>query len=254
MTHALPYVVLGRGRWARRMSDILSGEARPTVCLENTRCAPGERDDDYESRLVNSIRASGARIAWLCVPPGPHILPMLDAVFEAGLHAVIEKPWLFSRSQTDSVLAKARARRVIAGVHYEYCLLDGVEDMRRRSNRGTGLEFCGRFTISRPQRLPVSALEDLGSHLLAIRAYAAPESSITDVRCGYERPDERQVWLEARHQRVFTVDFLANQKPIIQRFIGVLEAAIEGAEFPFGLEFASQVADGIEKLKRLGSG
>ncbi|MGH9563516.1 MAG: hypothetical protein ACRD3S_18855, partial [Terracidiphilus sp.] len=159
---------------------------------------------------------------------------------------------LFSSAQTAPFLAKARARRLIAAVHYEYCLLEEVEAMRRRFNRGTGLQFCGRFTISRPQRLSISAIDDLGSHLLAVRAYAAPDSVISDVRCGYELPDERRVWLESRGERIFSLDFLRNQEPIIQRFIALLEASMHGAEFPFDLEFALRVADGIAELKRIG--
>ena len=87
------------------------------------------------------------------------------------------------------------------------------------------------------------ALDNLGSHLLAIRAYAAPKSSVQEIRCGYEQPDERCVWLEKRNSRAAFIDLLANKEPIIQRFIAKVEASLEGADLPFDLDFAQRIAN-----------
>jgi hypothetical protein len=92
-------------------------------------------------------------------------------------------------------------------------------------------------------------MSNLGSHLLAIRAYATPKSVVQEIRCGYEQPDERCVWLERRNTRAAFIDLLANKEPIIQRFVAKVEASLEGADFPFDLEFARRVAHDGEGLR-----
>jgi hypothetical protein len=243
------YVVVGRGRWARRILDILVHERRQTRQVAEARSRAGESDADYKSRLSDSFRASGAHIAWLCVPPGEHLPLMLEAVMDAGLHAVVEKPWLCSRRQSAPLLAAARASRLIIGVHFEYCLLDAVEAWRRDFRQGADLQFGGCFTLSRPQRLPISPLHDLGSHLLSIRAYAVPQSGLSEIRCGYDLADERRVWLESSGRPVASIDFLENREPVIQRFVSRFEEALSGVEFPFDLDFALRVADDVRALK-----
>jgi hypothetical protein len=93
------------------------------------------------------------------------------------------------------------------------------------------------------------AMDNLGSHLLAIRAYAAPQSAVQEIRCGYEQPDERCVWLEKRNTRAAFIDLLANKEPIIQRFIAKVEASLEGADFPLDLEFALRVSNDAKSLR-----
>jgi hypothetical protein len=85
--------------------------------------------------------------------------------------------------------------------------------------------------------------------LLAIRAYAVPRSAVAEIRCGYELPDERRVWVEKSGENVAAIDFLANREPIIQRFVGLLEDALNGAEFPFDLDLAARVSDDVARLK-----
>jgi len=92
-------------------------------------------------------------------------------------------------------------------------------------------------------------MDNLGSHLLAIRAYAAPPSALQEIRCRYEQPDERCVWLEKRNTRVAFLDLVANKEPIIQRFIVKVEDSLEQAEFPLGLGFALRVANDAEALR-----
>ena len=65
------YVILGRGRWAARIEDILQSEGRRVESNPETRRASGERDAAYRSRLAEAMRASDAQIAWLSVLPGP---------------------------------------------------------------------------------------------------------------------------------------------------------------------------------------
>jgi predicted dehydrogenase len=249
MTDAPSYAILGRGRWAQRMRAILEGEGRRVVTVPGTRRKTSESDAEYKSRLATSLAASSPQIAWLCVSPGPHIPLMLEAAVAAGLHGVAEKPWQCARATSKSLTAQARAKNCLIAIHTQYCLLAEVEAWRRNFSDEPELGFGGRFTLNHAGRLGIAALDDLGSHLLAIRAYAVPQSTISEVRCGYEMPDERRVWLEKRAEKIASIDFLDRTEPVIQRYIHKLEAGIAGAEFPFDLAFASRVADDLEALK-----
>ena len=242
MAEGPAYVILGRGRWAARMQGILAAENRRVQIVGETRRATEENDAVYRSRLAKAMSASGAQIAWLCVLPGPHVPLLIEATLDAGLHVVVEKPWQGSRTITESLTAKAKSLRRLIAIHFEYCLLKEVERWRRDFHLGEGLRFGGHFFLSRPDHTGMSAKDNLGSHLLAIHAYAAPKSTVQEVRCGYEQPDERSVWLERRNTRAAFLDLLANKEPIIQRFIAKVEASLEGADFPFDLEFAMRVA------------
>jgi hypothetical protein len=242
MADAPAYVILGRGRWAVRMHAILAAENRSVSSVPETRRASGESDSDYRSRLAEAMTASNAQIAWLCVLPGHHFPIMIEAALDAGLHVVVEKPWQGSPRVTSALVARAKSLRRLVAIHFEYCLLEEVERWRRDFHPGTGLRFGGHFLLSRPDHTGMSAMDNLGSHLLAIRAYAVPQSSVQEIRCGYEQPDERCVWLEKRNTRAAFIDLLANKEPIIQRFIAKVEASLEGAEFSLDLEFAMRVA------------
>ena len=243
------YVILGRGRWAGRMQSILAAEKRRISSIPATRRNAGETDAAYRSRLAEAMAASGAQIAWLCVLPGPHVSLMIDAALDAGLHVVVEKPWQVSERLTASLLERAKSLHRLIAVHFEYCLLDEVEKWRRDFCWGAGLRFGGRFFLSRPDHTGMPAMDNLGSHLLAIHSYAAPKSAVQEIRCGYEQPDERCVWLERRNTRAAFIDLLANKEPIIQRFIAKVEASLEGADFPLDLEFALRVSNEARSLR-----
>jgi hypothetical protein len=243
------YVILGRGRWAGRMQNILVTENRRVTSIPETRRASGETDVAYRSRLAEGMGASDAQIAWHCVLPGPHIPIMVEAALDAGLHVVVEKPWNVSQRETASLAARAKSLHRLIAVHFEYCLLEEVERWRRDFHPGTGLRFGGHFFLSRPDHTGMPAMDNLGSHLLAIRAYGVPHSAVQEIRCGYEQPDERCVWLERRNTRVAFMDLLANREPIIQRFIAKAEASLDGADFPLDLEFALRVSEEAEALR-----
>jgi hypothetical protein len=252
MAEAPTYALLGGGRWARRIQGILAALGYRVTAIESTPLDRAEARTSYVSRLSLALSASRTRIAWLCDPPGPHTSLLTEAALQAGLHVIVEKPWLCSRSETHSLVTLARAKGLLAGVHYEYCLLDGVEKWRREFNAGRGLFFGGRFTMSRPDHLGMTAIDNLGSHLSAIRAYSVPESRVSEICCGFEQPDERRVWVMKEGLPISHINFLRSKEPIIQRFIAKFEAALEGAEFPFGLDFALRVSDDLHAPKSRG--
>jgi predicted dehydrogenase len=247
------YVIVGRGNWALRMHKILAGENRNTVSIEEAREQPLEGGAAYEARLREQFSASKTQIAWLCVPPGPHVTRMTRAALLAGLHVVAEKPWFGSPEETAALGLLASEKKRIAAVHYQYCLLDEVAAWRARFYGDRSLVFGGRFHHSRPSHAGISALDNLGTHLLSIREWAAPGSRIGSVDCAYGRPDQRVVWLERDGTRVASIDLLASQQPIVQRFIAKMEQALESAAFPFDLQFAMRVSAAAADIGRGGA-
>ena len=243
------YVILGRGRWARKMQPIISGETRSVALMEETRQRPSEAESDYVERLASAMKASGARIAWLCVAPGPHVCLMIQAAMEAGLHVIVEKPWYGSSEQTQRLQALARSQGRLIAIHFEYLVLKEVEEWRANFYPGAGSSFGGRFFLGRPDQSGIPAIDNLGCHLLAIREYAVPSSKISEMACSYERPDERLVWIDVGDQRLSSIDLLTHRQPIIQRFMQKVEAALGGAALPFDLDFALRVAVELHKSK-----
>lgn len=243
------YAILGGGYWGGRMRAIL-GETREVVLLEGARRKQAESDSSYRSRLSGSFEKSGAQIAWLCVPPGAHVPGMVEAAIEAGLHVIVEKPWLNSRAETKPLQELAARGKLLVGLHYQYCLLEAVEAWKHSFNDGAGLEFGGRFTTSRSNRIGIDSLDILGSHLVAIRECSVPKAKVSEIRCGYEMDNERRVWLRRETATLSSIDFVVNHEPVIQRFITRVEAGIEGAPFPFQLDFALRVAEATAKMRQ----
>jgi predicted dehydrogenase len=248
MAEGPSYVVLGRGRWAGRIENILVAESRSVASIQETRQGSGETEAAYRSRLAEALRASNAQIAWLSVLPGPHLPIMIDAALDSGLHVVVEKPWQVSPRETASLVARAKSLRRLVAVHFEYCFLEEVERWRREFHSGAGLRFGGHFFLDRPDHTGMTAMDNLGSHLLAIRAYAVPQSAVLEIRSGYQQPDERCVWVERRNTRAAFINLLASKERIIQKFIAKVERSLEGAEFPLDLQFALGVANDAKGL------
>ena len=236
------YAIVGNGQWAGVMHRILARQSRVTVVAE-TRRREGETGSAYQERMGAALAATRAQAAWICVPPGAHTPLLAAAAVSGGIHVVAEKPWAWGPSTTRSLHTLAQKAAILIGVHFEYCLLDAVESWRSQFRGAAGLQFQGRFRISRPDRLGIPALQNLGSHLFAIHAYAAPFAQVCRLECAYDRPDERAVSLSRAGRVLAAIDFTRNREPIIQRFIERFEGAMAGAEFPFTLEFAWRVLE-----------
>jgi len=242
MSEGPAYVILGRGRWAQKMRPVISNEHRLVVSVDETRRHLSESESDYVERIVKTMKTSGAQIAWLCIAPGPHVSLMIQAAIEAGLHVIVEKPWYGSTEDTRRLQSLARQKDLVLAIHFEYLFLDEVAKWRADFHPGTGCRFGGRFQLNRPDPSGIPALDNLGSHLFSIREYALPSSEVSAIHCGYNLPDERVVWVERRNQRLASIDLLNHSQRIIQNFMKKVEAALDGAAFPFDLEFALRVA------------
>jgi Oxidoreductase family, NAD-binding Rossmann fold len=239
------YLIVGSGRWGARMHAMLVAEGRRAEFAAGLRRGPGESNAAHESRLAQTFSDSSAQIVWLCVPPGAHVPVLIRAAFAAGLHVIVEKPWVYSREETTLLHDAATKARLKGGVHFEYCLLSEVENWRRQYEQQQDMGFGGTFNVHATDHLGISAMQNFGSHLMAMREYAVPHSHLSKIYCGYELPDERMVWLDSDKQRVATIDFLGSKEPIVQRFLARFENSLDGKPFPFDFAFAHRVNENL---------
>jgi hypothetical protein len=252
MPSALAYAIVGQGRWGTRIHGMLGGEGKRVRFVPGTRQGADENADDYSSRMAEGFLRSGAQVAWLCVPPGRHVVLLIRAAIAAGLHLIVEKPWIYSSAETEALLDAARRANVQTAVDFEYCFLDEVGKWREEFFERADLRFGGKFHVAAADHAGIPALQNLGSHLLAMREFAAPRSLVSGVSCAYEAVNERKVWLEAGSGvRVAEIDFFGSKEPIVQRFLARFEASVQGREdasFPFDFSFGGRVKEQLEAL------
>jgi hypothetical protein len=227
------------------MHAMLVAEGRRAEFASGLRRGTNESSDAHESRLAQTFSDSSAKIVWLCVPPGPHVPILIRAAFAAGLHVIVEKPWVYSREETTLLQDAATRAALKGGVHFEYCLLSEIENWRRQYGREKGMAFGGTFNVHTADHLGISAMQNLGSHLVAMREYAIPHSRLSKIYCGYELPDARTVWLDSDKQRIASIEFLGSREPIVQRFVARFENSLDGKPFPFDFAFAQRVNENL---------
>lgn len=242
------YLVVGKGRWGTRMHAMLVGEGRRAEFASGVRRGTNEGSGAYESRLAQTFSDSSAQIAWFCVPPGAHVPMLIRAAFAAGLHVIVEKPWIYSPKETTLLQDAATKAGVQGGVHFEYCLLSEIENWRRQYAQQHGLAFGGTFNVHAADRLEISAMQNLGTHLVAMREYAIPHSHLSNIYCGYELPDERRVWLDSGKERVANIDFQGSKEPIVQRFVARFENSLNAKPFSFDFAFAQRVNENLRLI------
>lgn len=239
MTRSVPrYTILGKGRWAHVLTDILGGMGRQATMLDGVRRASHESDSGYRARLTDRLR-DGGEIVWIAVPPGPHSFVMVDAALEAGRHVIVEKPWLASRDESRMLDRRAAALGLRCAVHYQYLFLAEIQALLAAGIDGAGLVFSGQFTIARASRNGLAAGPNLGSHLVALWRGAFPAAERGSLTTGYEQENLRMISLEGR-ARPHVVDFTDNAEPIIQRFIAAFEV---GGPGPIRLELAAEIGE-----------
>jgi hypothetical protein len=231
------------------MHALLVGENRQADFLAEVRRKAEESEGSYISRMAEQFRKSAAQIAWLCVPPGPHVPLLLHAALDAGLHIIVEKPWVYSAEDTSALQQLAERKGRSIAVHFEYCFLSQVESWRQRYENEADLQFGGIFTVSASDRPGTTAMQNLGSHLLAMHAFAVPRSGISEIRCAYDTPNERLVWLDSAERRIDAIDFFNSKEPIIQRFLAQFELSMDRTAFRLDLNFARRVKEDLEGLK-----
>lgn len=234
-------VVIGRGRWGRRLAGMLEGEGHVARML-SLRPDTGESDRRFAGRVTRTLdaEAGNAALVWLAVPPAAPQAALVEGALAAGRHVVVEKPWWVDTARTADLMDQAARRGLIAAVHFQYCYLDAWPSLARDFNAG-GAEFHGVFTTARPARADIPAADNLATHLLAVRRHWFPRAELTGLHAAYESRDRRIVDL-SRGGRTERVDFTSTKQPIVQRFLADLSRrAAAGGGFPLDLAFAADV-------------
>jgi hypothetical protein len=232
------YTVLGAGRWAGILVNILTQMGRHASAVSGNRRLPGESDEAYEARLRDQLQ-SASEIVWIAVPPGPHVASMARAALEEGRHVIVEKPWLADAAETRALELLAVARGLNCAVHYQYCLLDQVRALSDTLDQGRDAVFSGQFTIGRVSLNGIPATLNLGSHLVSLWLAAFPRASLGTLVTGYEQEDRRYIELAAPGGP-YRIDFTGNAEPIVQRFITGFET---GAAGPVSLALAAKIGE-----------
>ncbi len=242
------YLIVGKGRWGERMREMLVGEGRRAGFASGSRRLDGESDEDFEARMAIAFRDSGTLIAWLCVAPGAHVPPLIRAALAAGMHVLVEKPWVYPRQETTELQEIARRAGLRTAVHFEFCMLAELQKWREEFGDCKEFRFAGVFDVNSSDRLQIPAMHNLGSHLGAMHEYAVPRSAISEIGCHYETVDQRRVFLDGTAGRVGEIDFLGSREPIIQRFLGLFEESLAGEKFLFDFDFGWRVKEKLERL------
>lgn len=242
------YLIVGKGRWGVRMQQMLVGEGRRADFAADYRQMGGEPGEECEARMAAAFHSSGAQIAWLCVTPGVHVPLLIRAALAAGMHVLVEKPWVYSQEETAALQEIARHAGLQTAVHFEFCMLAELEKWRREFADREGLRFVGIFDVSAADRSKILVMQNLGSHLVAMHEYAVPRSAISSIECHYEAVDQRRVFLDSGGGRVGEIDFLGSGEPIMQRFLRLFEGSLGRGSFPFDFGFGWRVKEKLERL------
>ncbi len=256
MVHSSRYIVVGQGRWGSQVSNILKKCGCKTSACPISRPGKDENLESYREKAhaIFKKAASNADIVWLAIPP-PNQALLADAALDAGLHVVAEKPWTSPQAISKQLAIKAQAKGLLFGVHYQYCLLNSAQLLSAKLHgpEDVAQSFSGRFTISKKNRLGLSALENLGSHLLAIRQFHFPKSSLGQIVVAYDAKNCRYFELKTP-KKTHRVNFLDCKQPLVQEFISMFEECLNTEkDFPLNLQFAQLVQQDMQKVLKSSS-
>ena len=244
--------LIGKGQWGGKLYEILSREGVLADWPSLSRCAPDESIDEYRRRVLDVFRKCKGDVVWLATPPVNQSL-MIELAIEAGKHIVVEKPWSVSAEETKRLSYLAKEKGLITGVSYIYCFLNGVVEKAEKLSKARKVEGC--FSVRTKNRLLLSSLDNLGSHIVAIRNYICPEAELHNLKTAYGVINERSVTLYYSGNIVENIDFTITQEPVVQRFTAAfLNQVKNGAAFEFDFNFASMVMEEIKKIRLKESG
>lgn len=230
---------------------MLRSIGKTPIILETTRRHPREPLERYTQRLASEIQQSRSQAVWLCIPPGQHTEQVVTTVLECKKHLMIEKPWLGSIGNATAIAHKARKLGLIAGMNFEYCLLDGVKRWTENSVDGySGYSFSGAFSIKKQSRHDIDPIQNLGCHLVAIQRWAADGAAISTLECTEGLESARHVALTSPSGATDLIDFSENKEPILQRTAQMLEASTLTGQFRMDMDFAASVSRRLEDYRK----
>lgn len=248
----LRYCILGTGVWGSRVKNILLKMDREVNTIEINR---GAINSDYVKKLTARLEnySSKCDVLWIAIPPIMQYDISLIAT-KLGYHQIFEKPWLVSRNKTNSLISLMKEYKLTASVHYQYCYMGKLPGFAEKiSDSQAKLKMRGEFTTSRGDRLGVSHLDNLGSHLVSIWLYYFPHIDNLYLETNYNSQNKRNIQIyDKENNLVDSLDFLFNNEHLVQKYILDFEASIvDNKQFKLDMVFASNVKDKIDKLRNV---
>ena len=244
------YAIIGKGRWGNRLLKILRCHGRHTIQLNISRPQNQNAICAYQDQIIQHINqyAKKSDIVWVSIPPGQQY-EAVKSVLIAGKHAVIEKPWMVNTEKTHSLIQLADEKNLNIAVHYQYCFLDKFSDLREKFDfSDKNIIFSGIFNTSKKDRISIPALHNFGCHLLAIKNYYFPNAQLGEIKTGYDMDDQRSMTIQIKSTD-YSINFLNNQEPLIQRFIDGFELdLIKKAKSDFNLYFSLKILKDLNEL------
>ena len=134
-THHRRAAIIGAGLMGRWHADAVHRiGARVTVIVDpndTARRSLGARFPGVTlAREVDATTiATQASVAHVCTPAPTHA-PILEALIDAGVHALVEKPFTVDRDSTLSVLARAAQHSVVVCPVHQFLFQEGVAKLR----------------------------------------------------------------------------------------------------------------------------
>lgn len=243
------FLILGKGRWAGVIENALQGMGFASTMRGGIRRPHAESWDDYLERWQAQLADEQGDIAWIATPPGDHVPILARAALLADKHVIIEKPWLGTRADAIALVELAARRNRCLAVNYQYLYLEHVQRVAKfRRTILAGNVYCKMcFTIPKPPRSGLTVLQNLGSHLFAIRLFLSENAIVSELELGCRMDNRRMftIWGE-RGKKTDHFDFSNNEEPILQRFVRSFVNAVDGGSdwFPT-LYFAHRVYESM---------
>ncbi len=246
MTRGTRLLVAGDGQWGRRVQSVGIEQGMTVTLISDLRARSGENDNDHLARLTVTLASWDPDLVWVAVPPSRSSVLLTKAAIACGCDVILEKPWMGSRKDAETIAADAEAAGLRIRVHFEYIFLAGLNQASVHLALGRDLRFDGAFEILSAGRHGLAPEHNLGSHLRAIHQVYFPHAEIGTLTCSYEAPTPcRWIQLSDSKKVMYRLDFVDSAEPVIQRFLRAFLSSAEGPDRVHKVQPSIQLAERI---------
>lgn len=254
MTLPVHFVIVGAGRWGSILEKFMMRTKRSYSSVSLSRDVLGFEERlrrELPRRLAACYKKNYVNVVWAATAP-INQYHIADIAFFSGFDVILEKPWLLSEDQEGRLaLAQVKAEKFIS-VNYQYCFLSILSRISDISCRGDGGVFKGSFRTPTTDRFGVGAMENLGSHFVAVYLKHFSSARLERIEAAYDSVViSRQIELSlpvfgAR----FIIDFLQKSEDILSKYIQDVEACLVNRTCPsIDLDMAVRVRKVVDSLR-----
>ena len=239
------FALVGQGRWGKKIQKILIDLGYSVVVIPLSRKEPFETKHQYALRAEALLARVDFDILWLSIPPQGQFTLLCEGM-RSCRHIIIEKPLLLNKEQISEIRTMAFERSVTVGVHYQYCFLDAIYELKNLiKSEVSKFEFSGVFRVANSNRLGISPEFNLGIHLVAIKMLHFPNAKLGKIESAYDSTNRRYFSL-ACDKKKYSLDFTENREPLVQRFVAEYIKCFSSSEnFQLDIDFSANVVDAV---------